>query len=754
MSESTDNSVLSETMVAQAHALHLSDHELQRLIRELQRLPNPVELRLFGALWSEHCSYKHSRPFLRRFPTKGTAVVQGPGENAGILDLGQGMGLAMKVESHNHPSAIDPVQGAATGVGGILRDILAMGARPVALLDGLFFGPSDLPADRFLAEGIVTGVSSYGNAVGVPTVSGLTRIDAGYRGQPLVNAMAVGLVPLQRIVFGRAQRPGNLLVLIGATTCRDGVGGAAFASEKLRSDAAADRPAVQVGDPFAEKRLIEAILEAVEAGWLVSCQDMGAAGLLSSSAELCHKGGWGCRLELDHVPLRQQGLAAWEILLSESQERMLVEISKDIYPRLEALGERYQLQVAVVGEVTEAPRYVVYHHGECVADLPVGLLCEAPEVPVVSLSQESYLLPQKGPLHPVSLAPISESAEIEKLLLCLLAHPRFRQKAAIYERYDSGVGGRTARGPGAGAAVLLTEEADEEVRSAFALTMTANPRYAARDPYRGAALTVIEAVERLAAVGATPLGVTDCLNLGDPETPQGAVALDRTTAGAADACRMLGLPVVSGNVSLYNESALGAIPPTLVIGAAGRIDAWQPRSQEGCWQRGDRLWVAGSLAGSWSGSMAEALLETPPEEIDLPFLDVDYVLRTCAFVRTAWQAQLLSFAEPLWEGGLLVALAQETVESSLGVQVVLPSLTIAQAGAVLFGEGAGRFLLAAPAEVSAALTVQAQADGIQLTAIGTVGEEQEPQLTVATGEMGRLKWPRDALAKAYREGTA
>lgn len=741
-------------MVAQAHALHLSDFELQRLVDELQRLPNPVELRLFGALWSEHCSYKHSRPFLRRFPTKGSAVVQGPGENAGILDLGQGVGLAMKVESHNHPSAIDPVQGAATGVGGILRDILAMGARPVALLDGLFFGPLDLPADRFLAEGIVSGVSSYGNAVGVPTVGGLTRSDAGYRGQPLVNAMAVGLVPLQRIVFGRAQWPGNWLVLIGAMTGRDGVGGAAFASEKLRSDVTADRPAVQVGDPFAEKRLIEAILEAAEAGWLVACQDMGAAGLLSSSAELCHKGGWGCRLELDRVPLRQQGLSAWEILLSESQERMLAEVTKETFPRLQALGERYQLQVAAVGEVTEEPRYVVYHHGECVADLPVGLLCEAPEVSVVPLSEESHPSPQKNPFRPASTAPIFEAAEIEKLLVCLLAHPRFRRKAAIYERYDSGVGGRTVRGPGACAAVLLTEEADEKERSAFALAMTANPRYAARDPYRGALFTVIEAVERLAAVGATPLGVTDCLNLGDPETPQGAVALDQTTVGVADACRMLGLPVVSGNVSLYNESASGPIPPTLVIGAAGRIDAWQPRSQGGSWQRGDRLWVVGSLTGSWSGSMAEALLETPPEEIDLPFLDADDALRTCAFVRTAWQAQLLSFVEPLWEGGLLVALAQAMVESGLGVRVVLPSLSTAQTGAVFFGEGTGRFLLAAPAEVSDRLTAQAQAVGVLLTAVGTVEEEQKPQLMVVAKEMGTWSWPADTLAKAYREGTA
>lgn len=692
--------------------------DLGRIRDGLGREPNPTELALFSVMWSEHCAYRHSRRLLATLPTAGPAVVQGPGENAGILDLGQGLGLALKVESHNHPSAVEPYQGAATGVGGILRDILALGARPVAILDGLGFGPRDEARANWLRAGIVGGVGGYANAVGVPTVGGVTRVHPDFAANPLLNAMCAGLVPLDRLVLGRARAAGDLLVLFGAATGRDGVGGASFASVGLESERARSRPQVQVGDPFAEKRLIEATLEAMAAGLVGGCQDMGAAGIVSSTTELCHRAGLGCELDLEHVPLRQAGMAGWEILLSESQERMLLSIRPSDLEAVSAVARRWSLEAAAIGVVVEAPVYRVRMHGEILAEVPLALLCDAPAAPLAA-----------GPWPRRPDAAIGASLlpfEAASALTALATGPEAIDRRAIYERYDHTVRARTALGPPSGAALLTLPGRPDGV----ALTLDMNPEYAQADPYVGALLTVVEAVQNLAAVGAEPLGLTDCLNLGDPTRPEGAAEIEATVAGLAAAARALGVPVVGGNVSLYNEAGEARMPPTLAIGMAGRVARVPARPAPGPDRAGDALVLIGPLAGELSGS-AFARLCLGAAAGAPPAPDLAAAARAADLVRVARRRGLARFAADVWRGGLMAAIARSLVASGRGAALDLPADALPTLAAVLFGEGAGRYLASvAPARLDRLLALVART-GAQARTIGRV--ERAPTLTLAAG---------------------
>ncbi|MCL6595884.1 MAG: phosphoribosylformylglycinamidine synthase subunit PurL [Firmicutes bacterium] len=692
--------------------------DLGRIRAGLGRAPSETELSLFSAMWSEHCAYRHSRPLLGRLPTRGEAVAQGPGENAGIVDLGGGLGLACKVESHNHPSAVEPHQGAATGVGGILRDVLSLGARPVALLDGLGFGPAEDAKAAWLARGVVEGVGAYGNAVGVPTVGGVTRYLPGYAHHPLLNAMCAGLVALDRVVYGRARRAGDVLLLLGATTGRDGVGGASFASEDLDADRTARRPQVQVGDPFAEKRLIEATLEAMAAGLVQGCQDMGAAGIVSSTSELCHRAGLGCEVDLDRVPLRQPGMAGWEILLSESQERMLLDVDPADVEAVAAIARHWSLEAAAIGRVLAEPVYRARRGGEVVADLPMALLCEPPA---------ASLAPGPRPRRAAPPPPPPAPGEWGDVAVAVLTHPDVADKAEVYERYDSTVQAHTALGPPSGAAVLTLPGRSDGV----ALTLDMNPAYALADPHAAAALTVVEGVQNLASVGAEPLALTDCLNLGDPTTAAGAAELVASVDGLAEACRALGVPVVGGNVSLYNEGPAGRMPPTVAVGMVGRVPRVEGRPARGLIRAGEVLLLVGPREGEVGGSVY-ARVRAGDEGAGAPALpDYAAVARAAAFVRDARRRGLARYACDVWTGGLLAAVWRAAAAGGRGAEIDLEPMPADRLAAVLFGEGAGRYLVAASPTRARRLRERAAAAGLELHPLGSV--RSAPGLAVRVG---------------------
>jgi phosphoribosylformylglycinamidine synthase subunit PurL len=534
-------------------ALGLTDEEFDRICDLLEREPNHFELAVFSLLWSEHCGYKHSALLLRRLPSRGERVLQGPGENAGVLDLGDGQAVAFKVESHNHPSAVEPFQGAATGVGGILRDVIAMGARPIALLDGLRFAEPDISFERAVA-----GISHYGNSVGVPTVGGEAVFDEAYRGNCLVNAMCVGLLPTERVMRAKATTRGRLIVLYGATTGRDGIGGASvLASQELGEEDADKRPTVQIGDPFTGKKLIEASQELVELGLVDSLQDCGAAGLASSLAEMARDGA-GVDVELDRVPLREDDLEPWEIMISESQERMLC--STDRVEDVVAVCRKWELSHAVIGEVTDTGELRAFHAGELVGEIPARLLTdECPRYRVPTRATETT--PASPPLE-----------------------PNVRSRRWIYERYDQLVGSRTVRRPGLDAAILRLRPSYR----GLAVSLD-GPPVGERDPFRAGALAVLDAARNVACVGGEPIGLTDCLNFGNPEKPEIAWELEQAIEGIAQAAEALGIPVVSGNVSLYNDTDGRSIPPTPVVGCVGLVA--DVRSVPQAWRPGDILSV-------------------------------------------------------------------------------------------------------------------------------------------------------------------
>ena len=646
--------------VEDAVALGLSRGEYALVVDKLGREPNEVELAVFSLLWSEHCSYKHSRPLLRTLPTEGERVVMGPGENAGAVDVGDGWAVAFKVESHNHPSAVEPFQGAATGVGGILRDIFAIGARPIAVLDSLRFGEPTSARSRYLLERAVAGIGHYGNSIGVPTVGGEVYFEGPYEHNCLVNAMALGLARRDDMVRSAASGVGNALVLFGASTGRDGIGGASvLASAELGGGDADKRPSVQVGDPFEEKKVLECSLELLERGLLVSLQDLGAAGLTSSSAEMASKGGVGVDLDVARVPLREAGMAPFEIMISESQERMLCVVEPPRVDEVLAVCQRWEVHGTAIGTVTDNGRLRVHHGDGVVGDIPVAALVDG--CPVYELDPRR----PASPLYPVpqAAALFADGGEpsVRDILLALLASPNIASRLPLFEQYDWLVQSRTVRRPGeADAAVLLMPAG-----GAIAVSIDGSGRRVAADPYTGTIEAVLECTANLACVGAAPLGLTNCLNFANPEKSHVAWQLTESVRGLGDACRALGVPVVGGNVSLYNEGAKGPIYPTPVVGMVGELPDPARAGRTGFAREGDLIALVGGFTPVLGASeLARLRGEALPTQ--LPDADIAAAQRTHAAVRESVRAGDLTSAHDVAEGGLLVAVAESCLAGGMG----------------------------------------------------------------------------------------
>jgi phosphoribosylformylglycinamidine synthase len=670
--------------------LGLTDGEHERIKTLLGRDPNDFELAVFSLLWSEHCGYKHSALLLKRLPSEGERVLQGPGENAGVLDLGDGLAVAFKVESHNHPSAVEPFQGAATGVGGILRDIVAMGARPIALLDGLRFAE---PGHEFSRA--VGGISAYGNSVGVPTVGGEAVFDEAYRDNCLVNAMCVGLLPSDRVMSARATGSGQSVLIYGATTGRDGIGGASvLASQELDEGAAEKRPSVQIGDPFTGKKLIEASLELVSAGLVESLQDCGAAGIASALSEMAAE--FGIDIYLDRVPQREEGMEPWEIMVSESQERMVAMVRPQMLEAVEAVLDRWELGHAVIGQVTRTGELRAFWQGDVVGEIPARLLTdECPRYEVGRAIREA-----EEEREIVGAPPTGEA------LLELLASPNLGTREFVYRRYDQLVGGRTVRRPGLDAAVLRLRPS----LRGLAVSLDGQGRIAGLDPFTGGALAVLESARNVACTGGEPLGFTDCLNFGNPEKPEIGWELAEAIEGMAAVCEALGLPIVSGNVSLYNETNGRAIHPTPVVGAVGLVEDVRliPRG----WRAGDSLLVAEASPVSLAGSEYQAhfgAVSGSPAPLDLQ--------AEARLVELLWRAaSLCSLAHDASEGGLAVCLAEAAIFSGVGAELSLDDDPLA-----LFGEVGGRAVLACDPEVRDEVLSLGAELGVSMRGIGLVG---------------------------------
>ncbi len=675
---------------AKHRELGLTDAEFELIVEKLGREPNDVELAMFSLLWSEHCAYKHSRKLLRRLPTEGERVVMGPGENAGAVDIGNGYAVAFKVESHNHPSAVEPFQGAATGVGGILRDVFAIGARPIAILDSLRFGELDSLRSRHLLDGAVRGIGHYGNSIGVPNVGGEIYFEAPYEHNCLVNAMCVGLAKTEEMVRAAAAGVGNAVVLMGASTGRDGIGGASvLASAELGEGDEAKRPTVQIGDPFEESKVLECCLELLERGLLVSLQDLGAAGLTSSASEMASAGGLGIEIDVARVPLREADMEPFEIMVSESQERMLAVVEPAKVAAVLAVCEKWQTGSAEIGVVTDSGQVRVLRDGEVVGEMPVAALVD--DCPLYDLS----------PAEPEgwaygNRATLDAGASAEDTLLSLLSSPSVASKRWAFEQYDSVVGSRTVRRPeSADAAVLQIPEAG----NAIAVSIDGNGRRVACDPGTGTIEAVLECAQNLACVGAEPLGLTNCLNFGNPEKPATAWQLERSVSALAEVCEALGVPVVGGNVSLYNEGPEGPIYPTPVISMVGELPDPAQTCGSGFAAEGEAIALLGTFAPTLAGSELAKLRG----ELDagLPQPEIAAVATACASVREAVRAGKLSSAHDISDGGLACALAESAIGAGIGCRVDLQPLRERGCSPeeALFGEGTGGFLLSGDREV-------------------------------------------------------
>ena len=659
----------------------LTDEEY-RMIEEdiLGRMPNYTETGLFSVMWSEHCSYKNSKPVLRKFPTSGPHVLQGPGEGAGIVDIGDGLAVVFKAESHNHPSAVEPYEGAATGVGGIIRDIFSMGARPIALLDSLRFGELDNPKTKYLLEEVVAGIGGYGNCIGIPTVGGEIAFDPCYEGNPLVNAMCVGLIEHKDIQKGQAAGVGNSIMYVGAKTGRDGIHGATFASEEFSQEEEQQRSAVQVGDPFMEKLLLEACLELIlhHSDSLVGIQDMGAAGLVSSSAEMASKAGSGLILTLDEVPQRETGMTPYEMMLSESQERMLICVKSGEEEKIQELFQKYDLDAVTIGKVTDDGQYRLYHQGKEVANLPVDALAEDAPVYHKEMKEPARIavFQQLAPYQPV----IEEPGQV---LLDLLQQPTIASKRSVYETYDSQVQTNTVVCPGSDAAVMRVKGTNK----ALAMTTDCNARYLYLDPKVGGQIAVAEAARNIIASGGRPLAITDCLNYGSPDKPEVFWELSTSADGIAAACETLGTPVISGNVSLYNETDGQAIYPTPMIGMVGLIEDHEHITTQEFKKSGDLIYILGKTFADFDGSELQKMQLGRIEGVIRNF-DLAVEKKNQELVLTAIQNGLIESAHDCSEGGLAIALAESAFKYQLGlsVQFGLPS-------AQLFAETQSRFVL-------------------------------------------------------------
>lgn len=698
----------------EAHGL--KPDEYQRILELIGREPSFTELGIFSAMWNEHCSYKSSKKWLRTLPTTGPRVIQGPGENAGVVDIGDGDCVVFKMESHNHPSYIEPYQGAATGVGGILRDVFTMGARPVAAMNALRFGEPDHPKTRHLVSGVVSGVGGYGNAFGVPTVGGEVNFDKRYNGNILVNAFAAGLAKHDGIFLSEAKGVGLPVVYLGAKTGRDGVGGATMASAEFDESIEEKRPTVQVGDPFTEKCLLEACLELMASGAVIAIQDMGAAGLTCSAVEMGAKGDLGIELILDHVPVREENMTAYEMMLSESQERMLMVLKPEKEAEAQAIFRKWGLDFAIVGKTTDDLRFRVIHQGEEVANLPIkDLGDEAPEY------DRPWMEPGKHAPLPASSVPQVE--DYSAALLKLIGSPDLSSRRWVYEQYDTLIQGNSLQVPGGDAGVIRVEGHDTK---ALAFSSDVTPRYCEADPFEGGKQAVAECWRNITATGAEPLASTDNLNFGNPEKPEIMGQLVKAIEGIGEACRALDFPIVSGNVSLYNETNGQAILPTPTIAGVGLIPDWTQTARIGGMQDGDTLVL---LGGDGTHLGQSIYLRDLFDRADgpAPFVDLALEKRNGEFVRSAIRNGQVTACHDLSDGGLAIAVAEMAIKSGKGATLNagdgLPH-------AVLFGEDQARYVIAATPEMAKLIALNAEGAGIPFRILGQVGGDR---LTIGDG---------------------
>ncbi len=663
----------------------LSDYEYSLIEKYLGRLPNYTETGLFSVMWSEHCSYKNSKPVLKKFPTDGPRVLQGPGEGAGVVDIGDNQAVVFKVESHNHPSAVEPYEGAATGVGGILRDVFSMGARPIAMLNSLRFGELDNPRVKYLFENVVAGIAGYGNRIGVPTVGGEIQFDPSYEDNPLVNAMCVGILNHDDLQKGQAHGTGNTVMYVGAKTGRDGIHGATFASEELTDDSEDKRPEVQAGDPFTEKLLMEACLEVVKSDALVGIQDMGAAGLTSSSAEMASKAGSGIEMNLDLVPQREEGMTPYEMMLSESQERMLLVVKKGREQEIIDIFKKYGLEAAAIGRVTDDKMLRLYHKGEVVAEVPVDALDK--NAPV-------YHKPSKEPAYFHEFQKMDNTipkvGNIEETLLRLLKQPTIASKEWVYKQFDYMAGTNTVVAPGSDAAVVRVRGTNK----ALAMTTDCNSRYIYLDPETGGKIAVSEAARNIVCSGAEPLALTDGLNFGSPENPEIFWQIEKTADGISEACRILNTPVVSGNVSLYNESRESAIYPTPIIGMVGLIKDTDHITTQEFKQSGDRIYLLGETKPEFGGSELQKLIHGKIFG-KAPSIDLNQEAEYQRLVLKAIQEGLVASCHDISEGGLAVAVSESVMGAEgLGARIELSGNAVTE----LFSESQSRFIISVKEE--------------------------------------------------------
>ena len=694
-----------------------SGDEYRLLTAVLGREPSLTELGIFSVMWSEHCSYKSSKVWLRQLPTKGPQVIQGPGENAGVVDLGDGRAAVFKMESHNHPSYIEPYQGAATGVGGIMRDVFTMGARPIANMNALRFGAPDHPKTRHLVAGVVSGIGDYGNCMGVPTVGGETNFDARYNDNVLVNAMTVGLVDTKRIFKSAAKGVGLPVVYVGSKTGRDGIHGATMASAEFDEASAEKRPTIQVGDPFTEKLLLEACLELMQEDAIVAIQDMGAAGLTSSSVEMADKGGVGIELNLDRVPTRETAMTAYEMMLSESQERMLMVLKPGAEKSAERVFKKWELDFAVVGRTTDTGKLVVRHNGAVQADIPLSALAHAAPV------YERPWTPRPKPM-PIAPEDVPAPNSVLGVLETIMGSRHLSSRRWIWEQYDHMVMADTVQRPGGDAAVVRLHGSQK----GLAISCDVTPRYCAADPYQGAKQAVAECWRNLTATGSDPLAITDCMNFGNPERPEIMGEFVAAVKGMAEACTALSFPVASGNVSLYNETNGVAIPPTPAVGGIGLIPDIATMATIALTRDGDVLILIGP-EGSHLGQSLYQELATGTYEGAPPHVDLDAERQTGDFVRGLIRTGRVSAAHDISDGGLLVTIAEMALAGGRGI--TLEATPEAPAHAVWFGEDQGRYVIAAAPDEAARILHDASKAGIPARVVGK-----------ATGET--LKLPGEA----------
>ncbi len=748
---------LTERPVEPLHRrLGITEEELSAIRDRLGgRDPNDLELAMFSVMWSEHCSYKSSKPLLRTLPTAGEGVVAGPGENAGVISIGDGLAVAFKIESHNHPSAVEPYQGAATGVGGILRDIFTMGARPIAILDALRFGDPASPRTRHLVDGVVRGVGGYGNCVGVPTVGGELVFDPTYGGNPLVNVMAIGLMEERLLTLAAAPGPGNLVVLFGSTTGRDGIGGASvLASATFTDDDPSKRPSVQVGDPFAEKLLIEASLELIEQGLVEGLQDLGAGGITCATSETADRAGTGIVIDLDAIPRREPGLEPFEVLISESQERMCAAVRPDRWPAVREVCERWGLPVAVIGRVTGDRDIAVVSGGLDNEGRPQAGAREIARIPASALTSDAIvheriaLAPTHRRVAPAPGVPAAASDNLPErgmdpgaVLLALLGSPNLASRRPVFEQYDSTVGAATVTGPGRGAAVVRIKG----TAKALVASTDANQAVGQLDPWLGAALSVAEATRNVSITGARPLGVTNCLNYGDPTRPEAFWQLREGVRGLGDACRALGLPVTGGNVSLYNESPAGAIAPTPEIGVVGLLDDVANLVGPAFREAGDVVMLVGDATPGLAGSAYAALAGTTPED-GPPDLDLAREAALQSYIREAIGRGLVTSAQDVSGGGLAVALAECAMWGGIGAAVRVA--LAASPAVVLFGESPSRLVLSSTAALAPALELLARQHGLPVERLGVVGGSALVIESTGAGPLGAAEERGSRVADA------